>query len=47
VVANVCFGGPDFDVLYATCGDKVFKRKLNAKGVRSADVAIKPPKPGL
>jgi gluconolactonase len=47
VVANVCFGGPDFDVLYATCGDKVFKRKLNAKGVRSADAAIKPPKPGL
>lgn len=47
VVANVCFGGPDFDVLYATCGDKVFKRKLNAKGVRSADAPIKPPKPGL
>jgi sugar lactone lactonase YvrE/enterochelin esterase-like enzyme len=47
VVANVCFGGPDFDVLYATCGDKVFKRKLNTKGVRSADAPIKPPKPGL
>jgi gluconolactonase len=46
-VANLCFGGPDFDVLYATCGDKVFKRKLNAKGVRSADAPIKPPKPGL
>jgi gluconolactonase len=47
VVANVCFGGPDFDVLYATCGDKVFKRKLNAKGVRSAEAPIKPPRPGL
>ncbi len=46
-VANVCFGGPNFDVLYATCGDKVFKRKLNAKGVRSAEAPIKPPRPGL
>ena len=46
-VTNVVFGGPEFKVLYATCGDKVFKRKLNAKGVIPWQAPIKPPKPGL
>ena len=31
-VANLCFGGGTFDTLFATCGDKVFKRKLKVKG---------------
>jgi sugar lactone lactonase YvrE len=31
-VRNVVFGGADFSTLYATCGDKVYKRKLQAKG---------------
>ncbi|MEM7383423.1 MAG: SMP-30/gluconolactonase/LRE family protein [Verrucomicrobiota bacterium] len=46
-VTNVVFGGPELDVLFATCGDKVFKRKLLAKGVVPWKAPIKPPKPGL
>ena len=41
------FGGPDFDELYATCGDKVLKRKLTAKGVLSFQAPIKPGAPRL
>lgn len=32
-LSNVCFGGPDRDTLYVTSADKVFKRKVNAKGL--------------
>ena len=46
-LANVCFGGPNLDELYATCGDKVFKRKLKTKGVLSFQVPIKPAPPRL
>lgn len=46
-LSNIKFGGPDRDVLYVTCGDSVFKRKVNAKGVDPWKAAIKPPKPGL
>ena len=31
-LSNVKFGGPNFDTVYVTCSDKVFKRKLNTKG---------------
>lgn len=34
-VANLAFGGPEFDVLYAVCGDRIFKRKLRVKGAIS------------
>src|SRR5690606_31250910 len=34
-VSNLCFGGPDFDILYITCHDKVFKRKLKVKGANN------------
>ena len=46
-VANLCFGGPELDTIFATCGDKVYKRKVKAKGVRSSAAAIKPPAPRL
>jgi sugar lactone lactonase YvrE/enterochelin esterase-like enzyme len=46
-LANVVLGGPNFDELYACCGDKVFKRKTNAKGVLSWQAPIKPPMPKL
>lgn len=46
-LSNLIFGGPEFDTLYATAGDKVWKRKLKAKGVRSADAPVKPEKPRL
>jgi sugar lactone lactonase YvrE/enterochelin esterase-like enzyme len=31
-VRSICFGGKDFDVLYATDGTQVFTRKLKVKG---------------
>lgn len=45
--SNVCFGGANFDELYATCSDKVYKRKTQAKGVLSFQTPIKPPAPHL
>ena len=30
-IANLCFGGPEFDILYATCGDRVYKRKVRSR----------------
>lgn len=38
-MTNVCFGGPQLDTLYLTVGDKVFKRKTKATGVRYAKPA--------
>ncbi len=32
-VSGLCFGGPQLDTLFATCGDIVFQRKLRAHGV--------------
>jgi gluconolactonase len=46
-VSNVVFGGPNFDTLFATAGDKVYKRKLNTRGAQSWDVPNKPPVPRL
>jgi sugar lactone lactonase YvrE len=46
-VSNLTFGGPDFDVVYATCGDKVFKRKVRVKGANHAEAPIKPKAPQL
>ncbi len=41
-ISNLCFGGKDFDTLFATCGDKVFKRKMKIKGVNAYQEPIKP-----
>ena len=46
-LSNVEFGGPNFDEMYVTNGDKVFKRKTKVKGVMSWRAAIKPPPPRL
>jgi sugar lactone lactonase YvrE len=27
-ISNIAIGGANFDILYATCGDKVYRRKL-------------------
>ncbi len=45
--SNVCFGGADFNILYVSAGDKVFRRKLKTKGVNSFDKPIKPANPRL
>ena len=46
-LANLCFGGPDFQTLFATCGDRVYKRKVKVKGANAFEAPIKPPPPRL
>ncbi len=46
-ITNLCFGGPNFDVLYATCVDKVYRRKLNTRGVHAWEAPSKPAAPRL
>jgi gluconolactonase len=46
-VEGLCFGGEGFDTLFATCGDKVYRRKLNAHGAQAWDVPSKPAVPRL
>lgn len=46
-VSNLTFGGPDFDVLYATCGDKVYSRKVKVKGSNAHQPPTKPAPPRL
>jgi sugar lactone lactonase YvrE len=46
-LSNVEFGGPNFDELYITNGDKVFKRKTKVKGVVSWRPPITPAPPRL
>jgi sugar lactone lactonase YvrE len=46
-VSNLCFGGEKFDSLFATCGDKVFKRKLKVQGAPSWQEPSKPAAPRL
>ncbi len=46
-VSNLCFGGTNFDVLYITCVDKVFKRKVKVRGANTFDSPIKPKTPRL
>lgn len=47
MITNVVFAGPNRDELFATCGDAVYKRKLNAVGVVPWEKPVDPPKPGL
>ena len=46
-LANVVFGGANFDELYACCSDRVYKRKMNARGANSFQAPIKPTAPRL
>jgi sugar lactone lactonase YvrE/enterochelin esterase-like enzyme len=45
--SNLCFGGPEFNILYVTAGDKVFRRKLKTKGANTFSPPIKPVNPRL
>lgn len=46
-VANLCFGGEKFDTVFATCGDKVYKRRVKAIGLNptSGPIKLPPAKP--
>lgn len=46
-LSNVEFAGPNFDEMYLTNGDKVFKRRTKVKGVLSWKPPIKPAPPRL
>ena len=37
-LANAVFAGAKLDTLYVTCRDKVYMRKINAKGIRYFDI---------
>ena len=46
-LSNVVFGGPKFDTLYVTCGDKVYRRKIKARGAIPWQAPVKQPRPHL
>jgi gluconolactonase len=45
--SNICFGGPGFDILYVSCADKVYRRKLKTRGCNSFNDPIKPGNPRM
>lgn len=45
--SNLCFGGPEFDTVYVTSGDKVYRRKVKVKGANGFDAPHKPAAPRL
>jgi gluconolactonase len=46
-ISNITFGGENFDTIFATCGDKVYKRRLKVKGANGWDAPLKPAAPRL
>ncbi len=46
-VSNLTFGGENMDVLYATCGDKVYRRKVKVQGANAFEKPFKPRTPQL
>ena len=45
--SNLCFGGKKLNYLYATCGDKIYRRELKRTGVQSWNAPVKQVKPRL
>ena len=46
-VSNVCFGGPDFNILYVSAVDKVYRRKLKTRGANTFAIPRKPANPRM
>jgi len=46
-ISNLCFGGPNNDTLFATCGDRVYQRKVKVKGAHAFQEPNKPGQPRL
>jgi hypothetical protein len=46
-VANLCFRGANFDTMFATCGDRVYKSKVKARGINAYQEPHKPAPPRL
>ncbi|MES1159283.1 MAG: gluconolactonase, partial [Bacteroidota bacterium] len=45
--SNCAFGGPGFNILYVSCGDKVYRRKLKVRGANPFEGPNRPGKPHL
>jgi len=45
--SNVCFGGANFDMLYVTCGDKIYRRQVKVRGANPFENPVKPLNPRL
>ena len=45
--SNCAFGGPGFNILYVTCVDKVYRRKLKIQGANPFSTPLKPGVPHL
>jgi gluconolactonase len=46
-LSNLCFGGVNFDTIYAKCGDAVYKRKVKVRGCHGFQESDKPAPPRL
>ena len=46
-VSNLTFGGENFDTVFATCGDRVYSRKVKVKGANGWQAPVKPANPRL
>lgn len=45
--SNLCFGGANFDTLFVTAGNRIYRRTVRVKGANAWDAPNQPPKPGL
>lgn len=45
--SNCAFGGPGFNILYVSCGDKVYRRKLKVRGANPFEGPSRPARPHL
>jgi len=45
--SNLCFGGPDFNIMYVSAGDKIFRRKLKTKGANTFAPPLNAANPGM
>ncbi|MDR3714104.1 MAG: SMP-30/gluconolactonase/LRE family protein [Puia sp.] len=46
-VSNCCFAGPGFNILYVSCGEKVYRRKVKVQGANPFEAPFKPVTPRL
>ncbi len=46
-ISNLVLGGKDFDTLFVTAGDRVYRRRLKAHGANAWAAPLKPPPPKL
>ena len=46
-VSNLCFGGEKYDLLFATCGDRVYCRRVKTVGAHAWQAPLKPAAPRL